>query len=51
MDEELHCLAEERWALPLQTRQTVSWADAKAYLEACAKAEKPRRPYPRATVN
>lgn len=51
MDEELHRLAEERWALFLQTRQTVSWADAKAYLEACTKAEKPRRPFPRATVS
>ncbi len=44
MDEELHRLAEERWALLLQTRQTVSWTDAKAYLKARAKGDKPRRP-------
>jgi len=44
MDEELHRLAEERWALLLQTRKTVSWTDAKAYLEARAKGDKPRRP-------
>lgn len=50
MDEELHRVAEERWALLLQTRQMVSWTDAKAYLEARAKGEKPRRPRARVGV-
>jgi len=51
LDEELHRLAEERWALLLQTRETVSWTDAKAYLEARAKGESPRRPRPRVRAN
>ncbi|MCY1247677.1 hypothetical protein D9M72_610290 [compost metagenome] len=34
LEEELHRLAEERWALLLQARETVSWTDSKAYLEA-----------------
>lgn len=44
LDEELHRLAEERWTLLLQTRETVSWTDAKAYLEDRAKGKNPRRP-------
>lgn len=44
LDEELHRLAEERWALLLQTRETVSWTDAKAYLEARAKGKNPHPP-------
>lgn len=31
LDEELHLLAEERWASLMQTRETVSWPDAKAF--------------------
>lgn len=47
VDAEFDRLADERWARLLATRQSVSWDDAKAYLEARARGEKPRRPAPR----
>jgi hypothetical protein len=37
-------LANERWTRVLSTGKTVSWEDAKAYLEARARGEKARRP-------
>ncbi|SCK27266.1 Ribbon-helix-helix protein, copG family [Variovorax sp. HW608] len=50
MDEELHRLADERWAALMQTGESVSWTDAKAYLLARAAGKKPRRPSARKPV-
>jgi uncharacterized protein (DUF1778 family) len=44
IDAEFDRLANERWARVLSTGKTVSWEDAKAYLEARARGEKARRP-------
>lgn len=44
MDDALHRIADERWATLVQTGQSVSWKDAKAYLQARAAGLKPRRP-------
>ena len=43
-DAEFHELADQRWASFLATGKTVTWEDGKAYLEALARGEKPRRP-------
>jgi predicted transcriptional regulator len=43
-DEELHRLADERWANLLVTGKTVAWNDAKAWLEARSRGESPRKP-------
>ena len=43
-------LAEQRWAQLLATGQTMAWDDAKAYLNARARGEQPRRPAARKTV-
>ena len=37
-------LAETRWAKMLATGKTVAWNEGKAYLEARARSERPRRP-------
>lgn len=44
LDQEFHRIADERWAKVLATRKTVPWDDAKAYLKARARGERPRRP-------
>jgi len=44
LDEEFHRLADERWAKVLSTGKTVSWEDAKSYLEARARGEEVRKP-------
>lgn len=44
VEAEFDRLAEQRWARVLATGKTVAWEDAKAYLEARARAEKVRRP-------
>lgn len=44
LDEEFHRLADERWAKVLSTGKTVSWEDAKGYLEARARGEEVRKP-------
>jgi len=44
IDAEFDRLANERWARVLSTGKTVTWEDAKAYLEARARGEKARRP-------
>lgn len=44
IDAEFDRLANERWTRVLSTGKTVSWEDAKAYLEARARGEKARRP-------
>jgi uncharacterized protein (DUF1778 family) len=47
LDEEFHRVADERWAKVLATGKTVPWHDAKAYLEARARGERPRKPVAR----
>jgi predicted transcriptional regulator len=44
LDEEFHRVTDTRWAKLLTTGKTVAWVDAKAYLEARARGERPRRP-------
>ncbi len=44
LDEELHRVADARWAGVLATGKTVAWDDAKAYLAARARGERPRKP-------
>jgi predicted transcriptional regulator len=44
MDEELHRIADKRWSALVRTGESVSWTDAKAYLQARAAGKKPRRP-------
>ena len=47
IEEELHRVADERWANLLSSGKTVPWDDAKAYLKARLKGERPRRPVAR----
>ncbi|WP_372526331.1 DUF1778 domain-containing protein [Piscinibacter sp.] len=47
LDEQFHRVADERWAKVLATGKTVPWDDAKAYLEARARGERPRKPVAR----
>jgi predicted transcriptional regulator len=44
LEEELHRVADERWAKVLATGKTVAWDDAKAYLEVRARGRRPRKP-------
>ena len=44
MDEEMHRIADERWAVLHKTGESVSWTDAKAYMQARAKGKKAARP-------
>ena len=44
LDEELHRVADTRWASLLSTGKTVSWDEAKAYLTARARGERVRKP-------
>jgi predicted transcriptional regulator len=46
-DEELHRVAEERWSRLLATGKSVPWDEARAYLQARARGERPRRPVAR----
>ena len=43
-DDEFHRVADERWAKFLSTGKSVPWDDAKAYLEARSRGERPRKP-------
>jgi predicted transcriptional regulator len=43
-DEAFHRVAEERWAKILATGKTVPWDDAKAWLDARSRGERPRKP-------
>lgn len=43
-DESFHLLAEERWAKVKETQKTVPWEEAKAYLAARSRGERPRKP-------
>ncbi|SDH81392.1 ribbon-helix-helix protein, CopG family [Variovorax sp. OV700] len=44
LDEELHRIADKRWAALQRTGESVAWEDAAAYLKARAAGQKPRRP-------
>ena len=45
--EAFHNLADERWANIVATGETVPWDEAKAWLEARSRGERPRKPTPR----
>ena len=47
LDAEFQRVAAERWSKVLSTGKTVPWDDAKAYLEARVRGERPRKPLPR----
>jgi predicted transcriptional regulator len=47
LDEQFHRIADERWAKLLDTGKTIPWDDAKIYLEARARGERPRKPIAR----
>ncbi|SOE06133.1 Predicted transcriptional regulator [Variovorax sp. YR752] len=44
MDEELHRIADKRWAALQRTGESVAWEDAKAYFQARAAGKKAHRP-------
>lgn len=44
LDDEFHRVADERWAKVLATGRTVPWDEAKTWLEARARGERPRKP-------
>ena len=46
-DEEFRQVANERWATLQRTGESVPWDEAKAYLQARARGDKPPRPQPR----
>jgi predicted transcriptional regulator len=47
LDDVFHRVADERWAKMLASGKTVPWDDAKAWLEARVRGERPRRPVAR----
>jgi predicted transcriptional regulator len=47
LDDDFHRVADARWAKLLATGKTVAWDDAKAWLEARARGERPRKPMAR----
>ena len=47
LDDEFHRVADERWTKVLVTGKTVPWDDAKVFLEARARGERPRKPVAR----
>ena len=44
MEEEVHRIADKRWSALVRTGESVSWNEAKAYVQARAAGKKPRRP-------
>jgi predicted transcriptional regulator len=44
LDEAFHRVADARWAKVLATGKTVPWDDAKAWLAARSRGERPRKP-------
>jgi predicted transcriptional regulator len=46
-NDEFHQVAGQRWAKFLATGEAIPWGEARGYLEARARGEKPRRPRPR----
>lgn len=47
LDEAFHHVADERWAKVLASGKTVPWDEAKAWLEARSRGERPRKPVAR----
>jgi predicted transcriptional regulator len=47
LDDDFHRVADARWAKLLTTGKAVAWDDAKAWLEARARGERPRKPLAR----
>ena len=47
LDDDFHRLADARWAKALATGKTVPWDEARAYLEARSRGERPRKPVAR----
>lgn len=43
-EDELHRVADERWAKLMATGKSVAWGDATAYVRARARGERPRKP-------
>jgi len=48
LEEAFHRIADKRWAGLLASGKTVAWDDAKAWLEARSRGERPARPTARA---
>jgi predicted transcriptional regulator len=44
LNEAFHRVADERWEKAQATGKTVSWTNAKAYLQARARGERPHKP-------
>ena len=44
LEEEMHQLAEARWARLLDTGTTISWDEAKDYVTARVRGDRPRKP-------
>ena len=44
LDDQLHRVADERWATMVATGESVPWEHARGYLQARARGEHPRRP-------
>jgi predicted transcriptional regulator len=47
LDETFHRVADARWAKLVSTGKTVAWGDARDYLEARVRGERPRKPVAR----
>ena len=47
LEENFETIAEERWAKLLDSGKSVAWEDARAYVDARAKGERPRKPVAR----
>lgn len=47
IDEELQRIAEQRWAHLLETGRSIAWEDARDYMLARARGERPSRPIAR----
>jgi len=44
LGDEFHRIADKRWANVLATGKTVPWEEARSYLEARSRGERPRKP-------
>lgn len=49
LDNEFHAVADERWKGILASGKTVSWDDARAYLDAKSRGENPGKPLARSS--
>jgi predicted transcriptional regulator len=43
-EDQFHLVADERWAKLLATGEAVTWEEARAYLEARSRGQRPRKP-------